>query len=112
MSSNPDSHEREIERGTEILASSSRCATLDELATLADASVVAPSRPRVAAHVAACARCTAELALLREFESASPLPEEEEAVEWIVARLRGRFPETLVAAVKAGNAARAPRGHR
>jgi hypothetical protein len=100
MNSNPDSRERELERLKESLAPSSECATLDELAALADASLAAPSRAQVAVHVASCERCEVELLLLKEFESASPRPEEEETVEWIVARLRRRFREARVAAVK------------
>jgi hypothetical protein len=83
----------------ETLAPSPECATLEELAALADASLPAPSRGRVAVHVASCERCEVELALLKEFESASPRPEEDATVQWIVGRLRRRFREARVAAV-------------
>jgi anti-sigma factor RsiW len=100
MNPNPNSRERDLERLKETLAPSPECATLDELAALADASLAAPSRARVAVHVAACERCEVEFALLKEFASASPRAEEEAAVEWIVGRLRRRFREAHVAAVK------------
>ncbi|MFL5441097.1 MAG: hypothetical protein ACJ79W_18205, partial [Myxococcales bacterium] len=85
----------------ETLAPSRECATLEELAALADASLPSPSRARVAVHVASCERCEVELALLKEFESASPRPDEDATVQWIVGRLRRRFREARVAAVTA-----------
>ena len=100
MSSNLDSREQDLERLKETLAPSSECATLEELAELADASQPSPSRGRIAVHVASCERCEVELALLKEFESAAPRPEEEATVHWIVNRLRRRFREARVAAVE------------
>ena len=99
MSSNPGS--KELARLKETLAPAADCATLEELAELADPSVPSPSRNRVAVHVAACQRCDAELALLKEFESASPRAEEEATVEWIVTRLRRRFREARMVPVEA-----------
>ena len=98
MTSYPDPRERE--RLKETFAKSPGCATVEELSALLDASLAAPSRGRVAVHVAACERCEVELALLKEFESAAPLPEEEATVDWIVGRLRRRFREARVAAVR------------
>jgi hypothetical protein len=43
------------------------------------------------AHIAICPRCQAERALLAEFESATPLPEEEGKVTWISQRLESRL---------------------
>lgn len=43
------------------------------------------------AHIACCPRCQAERALLAEFESATPLPEEEGKVAWISRRLEDRL---------------------
>jgi hypothetical protein len=97
----PDSREHELRQLKEALAPSSACATIEELAALADASLAAPLRSRIAAHVASCERCEVELALFKEFESASPRAEEQAAVEWIVTRLRRRFREARVAAVEA-----------
>ncbi|MFL5363122.1 MAG: hypothetical protein ACJ78U_19325, partial [Myxococcales bacterium] len=97
----PDGTEDRPDRNQlkETLAPSPECATLEELAALADASLPAPSRARVAVHVASCERCEVELALLKEFESASPRPEEDATVQWIVGRLRRRFREARVAAI-------------
>jgi len=39
-------------------------------------------------HVAACAHCQAELAMLKSFESSLPSESDEKAVEWVVAHLR------------------------
>ncbi|MFL5455896.1 MAG: IPT/TIG domain-containing protein [Myxococcales bacterium] len=97
----PDGTEDRPDRNQlkETLAPSPECATLEELAALANASLPAPSRARVAVHVASCERCEVELALLKEFESASPRPEEDATVQWIVGRLRRRFREARVAAI-------------
>ena len=99
MSSNPGS--KELAQLKETLAPAADCATLEELAELADPSVPSPSRNRVAVHVAACQRCEAELALLKEFESASPRADEKATVDWIVNRLRRRFREARVVPVEA-----------
>ena len=42
-------------------------------------------------HVATCPRCQAELAMLRSFESASPLPDEGAAVAWISSQIDQRL---------------------
>ena len=97
MTSYPDPRERE--RLEDTLASPG-CATVEELSALLDASLPEPSRARVAVHVAACERCELELALLKEFESATPRPDEEATVDWIVGRLRRRFREARVMAVR------------
>jgi len=99
MTSYPDPRERQ--RFKETLAPSPACATLEELSALLDAALPAPSRARVAVHVAACERCEMELALLKEFESAAPRPEEEATVDWIVGRLRRRFREARAGSVRA-----------
>src|SRR5215467_13406449 len=48
--------------------------------------------PEIRAHLEACAHCRAELALLREFESAEPRAEEAGDVKWIQSELRRREP--------------------
>jgi hypothetical protein len=50
------------------------------------------------AHIAGCPRCQAERALLAEFESATPLPEEEGKVTWISQRLEQRLAPVRAAA--------------
>jgi hypothetical protein len=47
---------------------------------------------RAKAHLAACPRCSAELALLVDFENATPAPEERNDVRWISARLARSSP--------------------
>jgi hypothetical protein len=44
-------------------------------------------------HVATCARCQAELALLREFEASKPLPDEGAAVTWIASEMERRLEQ-------------------
>ena len=57
------------------------CLSLQELEQLAGDQ--SPKHP----HLAGCPRCQAELALLKEFEASSPLPDEGAAVSWISAQL-------------------------
>ncbi|MCU1232137.1 MAG: hypothetical protein JWP63_104 [Candidatus Solibacter sp.] len=49
-----------------------------------------PRTPEIERHIAACGYCRAELALLHEFESAEPGPEELASVQWIESELRRR----------------------
>lgn len=63
------------------LTATPECLTLQELERLAEDP--SPKHP----HLAACARCQAELALLKEFEASSSLPNEGAAVTWISAQL-------------------------
>jgi hypothetical protein len=63
------------------LTSTPECLNLQELEHLAEDP--SPKHP----HLAACPRCQAELALLKEFEASSPLPDEGAAVTWISAQV-------------------------
>src|SRR6266849_4568389 len=93
------------------LAPSDACATIEQLSGLSDASLPEPVRARVSGHVAACQRCQTELALLKEFESAAPRPDEEAAASWITARLEREFEQITGAArasSQAGNEERQP----
>lgn len=66
------------------LAATPQCLTPEQLELLAEGKQTHP-------HLSACPRCQAELALLRAFESSTPLADEGAAVGWISARLeRGR----------------------
>jgi len=56
------------------------CLTPEQLETLAEGKGIHP-------HLAACPRCQAELAMLKSFESGSPLPDEGAAVVWISSHL-------------------------
>src|SRR6478752_125176 len=46
--------------------------------------------PRAAAHLAGCAHCQTELALLKSFEQSAPSADEGAAVAWIAAQLERR----------------------
>lgn len=69
------------------LAAKPECLTLQELERLADQP--APSHP----HLASCPRCQAELAMLKEFESSTPLADEGAAVAWISSHLDRHLAE-------------------
>src|SRR5258708_24853696 len=56
------------------------CLRPEQLETLAEGKGTHP-------HLAACPRCQAELAMLKSFESGSPLPDEGAAVAWISSHL-------------------------
>ncbi len=75
------------------LSPSCACATPLELGDWADGSLAQPAATRLREHFARCARCQTELTLLKEFEDATPGPDEEGAVRWISARLERRFSE-------------------
>ena len=63
------------------------CPSVEVLASRMDLPAESAERREVDAHVATCAHCRTELALLREFESGTVRPEEKDAVEWITNRL-------------------------
>ncbi|HEY2031272.1 MAG TPA: hypothetical protein VGH20_18905 [Myxococcales bacterium] len=67
------------------LSSTRECATLLQLERLGEPDA------RVWEHVASCARCQAEWTILSAFESATPLPGEEQDVNWISRRLAEQF---------------------
>src|SRR5215472_3043453 len=52
----------------------------------------APSDPKAAAHLASCAHCQTELAMLRDFEAAIPSADEGAAVAWIATQLQRQQP--------------------
>lgn len=92
----PDRGATEPEFWKEALAPAEACLTLEELVRLSNPSL---SRQAVARmHVAACARCQTELAMLREFQSATTHSEEAAAVSWITAELDRRFDQIKVVA--------------
>jgi len=75
----------------EALSPQGTCATLIELDGLGDGSLTESAMRRVRAHLEHCARCQTELALLHEFERASPRPGEEAAARWITSQLEEKF---------------------
>lgn len=79
--------ERELWR--RALAANVDCPTIEELGRLSDDSISQPEVVRT--HLAGCARCQTELAMLREFQSATIGAEEAGAVSWITAELERRF---------------------
>lgn len=62
------------------LSATPECLTPEQLETLLDGKQSHP-------HLANCPRCQAELAMLKSFESGSPLPDEGAAVAWISSHL-------------------------
>ncbi|HET7788189.1 MAG TPA: hypothetical protein VIR81_09680 [Myxococcales bacterium] len=79
----------------EALSPSQACATLVELDGLGDGSLTESAARRVHSHVAGCPRCQTELALLHEFERASPRAGEESAARWITRQLEEKFGAAL-----------------
>lgn len=86
--------ERELWR--RALTPKEACLTIEELGRLSDDLI--PQRAVARAHLARCAYCQAELAMLKEFQSATTRPEEAGAVSWITAELERRFDRIRVAA--------------
>src|SRR5438552_3462741 len=68
------------------LAPGKDCLSIEQLDSIATGA-------EVPVHVEGCARCQAELALLRTFDSAEPLPGEGASVAWISAELGRRLPQ-------------------
>jgi len=62
------------------MESTPECLTAEQLESLLDGKHSHP-------HLAQCARCQAELAMLKSFEAGAPLPDEGAAVAWISAHL-------------------------
>lgn len=71
----------------EALQAKPGCLTPQELEKLSGES--SPSHP----HLSQCPRCQSELALLKLFESSTPVPGEGAAVAWISARLEQRLDQ-------------------
>jgi len=69
------------------LAAKPDCLSLRELEQLAED----PSRKHP--HLAGCPRCQADVAMLKEFESVAPLPDEGAAVAWISSHLERRLDQ-------------------
>jgi len=76
------------------LAPLETCLTLEELVRVSDRSLW--GLPTARAHLAGCARCQTELAMLKYFQAATTHPEEASVVSWITAELERRFDRTKV----------------
>jgi hypothetical protein len=72
------------------LATTEDCLTLEDLSRHADGSLPDAVKTRASSHLAGCVRCQTELAMLKEFELATPHPEEMASVSWIAAELKRR----------------------
>lgn len=71
----------------EAAAETKECLPLETLERMADKT----SRDaKAAAHLAGCAHCQTELAMLKNFEQSTPSPDEGAAVAWIAAQLERR----------------------
>ena len=64
------------------------CRAIEDLVPLLEGRRGPDEQRRMKSHVACCAHCRTELALLQEFESPAARPDERADVEWIAARLR------------------------
>lgn len=69
------------------LASTPECLSLQQLET------VATGKAQANAHMLQCPRCQSELAMLKAFESETPLPGEGAAVAWIGSQLERRLEQ-------------------
>ncbi len=69
----------------------SECPPLEELAMAAE-GIEVPGAAGLREHATACAKCAAELDLLREFEAAVPRRDEWSDVRWIERRMKDPLP--------------------
>jgi len=72
------------------LAATEDCLTVEELSRHAGGLLPDAAKSRTSSHLAGCVRCQTELAMLKEFELATPRSEELAAVSWIAAELKRR----------------------
>jgi hypothetical protein len=82
------------------------CPSIERLGRYADDTLTPDQRRREESHIAACASCQAELALLHGFAAATVRDDEAEAVRWGVEQLQRREPEIFDGGRLAGSAAR------
>jgi hypothetical protein len=82
------------------LAATEDCLTVEELSHHAGGSLPDAAKSRTSSHLAGCSRCQTELAMLKEFELATPRPEELAAVSWIAAELKHRSEKIGYAALE------------
>ena len=87
-----DDH-KEQQQWKAALAATDECLSLEELSRYADRSLPEETKDRAPSHLASCPRCQTELAMLQEFELATPRPEEAAHVSWVAAELKRRSGE-------------------
>jgi hypothetical protein len=92
------------------LAPSEDCLTVEELSHHADGSVPDAAKSRTSSHLAGCVRCQTELAMLKEFEVATPRAEELAEVSWIAAELKRRSNQIGYAAPESASSRPMPNG--
>jgi hypothetical protein len=71
----------------EAASATAECLPLEVLERMTEN---ASADPKAAAHLAGCAHCQTELAMLKNFEQSSPSADEGAAVAWIAAQLERR----------------------
>ena len=72
------------------LAATNECLSLEELSRHVDRSLPGEENSRMSSHLSSCPRCQTELAMLQEFEQATPRPDEAAEVSFITAELKRR----------------------
>jgi hypothetical protein len=78
---------------THALRPGPECPSIERLGRYADGALTPEERRQEESHIATCANCQAELALLHAFASPAVRDDEAEAVQWGVEQLRRREPE-------------------
>ncbi len=89
----PDGDAKQRQQWKAALVTSEDCLTLEELGRWTDGSFSEEEKSRASSHLAGCSRCQTELTLLQEFDRATPQPQDQTAVSWIVAELKRRSSE-------------------
>ena len=72
----------------EAVSATRSCLSVEELEPFVGSDAPQASSSKGAAHLAECPHCRTELAMLKKFEEAAPLPDEGAAVAWITAQLQ------------------------
>jgi hypothetical protein len=78
---------------TNALRPGPECPSIERLGRYVDAGLTPGERRQEESHIATCANCQAELALLRAFATPAVRDDEAEVVQWGVEQLRRREPE-------------------
>src|SRR5215472_13298521 len=90
------------------LAATDECLSLEELSRYAEHSLAGEAKSRLSSHLSSCARCQTELAMLQEFEQATPRPDEAAEVRRRSGgRMGGLTTRKIFAAQRIGTAAMA-----
>lgn len=101
--------ERRAQQWKAALAATAECLSIDELSRLAEGSPDGEAESRTSSHLSNCSRCQTELAMLQEFEHATPRPEEAAEVAFVTGELKRRFRSSRPVAEESGLTRPAPR---